>query len=697
MKGYSTIYDLLLKWRYCIFFSLLLSLSACSEYEHSIYDPLSPEYVDLSTPVGQEVDLGLTVNWANHNVGADASHKYGGYYAWGETKMKHEYTEDNYLYRSGYSYDNIGSNISGTSYDVAHVRWKNGWRMPTRDEMAELYRECTWKSTTVNGVDGQLITGPNGNSIFLPEAGYCAPMIPGESSYYYWTSEQKYTSSVYTLMSNSFAYDTLCYSFSTNFPRYYGLPVRPVKSKTHKERTIAEIYEAGGGYSITRGVVIATSKQELIVYDETRVIPVLVDEGHSFLSGDEIMVEGIVKSIDGILKFKKGCEIDTIANSQTVMYLRPVEMDVTSIRDYISNPYLASIIYKGVLRYESGKYYVESANSSYRWSIENPHDGVIFHDDFINEEITVYGYTTGVQNNNTIKTVAKIITYVKEELSTGNLQITLNGNTFKMIKVEGGTFMMGASDVKNANERDLPAHPVALTDYYIAENEFTRGLHDAYYYGYNKTDNKFPRSISYNYAETIISIFGYATELPFQLPTEAQWEFAARGGNKSKGYIWSGSNNPNEVAWHNRHPSMIDTTEVEVASFNPNELGIYDMSGNLSEWCSDWYGEYTEDTVNVVTNPTGPIEGTGKVNRGGDYYNSSFWCRTTARWKIEELNVQYSNYGFRLCLDYSTEARTRQRNSPRIKEKHSLELLSPTMLDEGACIDKVSGNNEIKE
>ena len=124
------------------------------------------------------VDLGLSVKWACCNVGASVPQGYGGYYAWGETEEKSDYSSWTYKYYLGdldddghYEYQNIGSNISGTSYDVAHVKWGGSWRMPTFDEIKELCNKCSWQWTEVNGVKGQKVTGPNGNSIFLPAAG----------------------------------------------------------------------------------------------------------------------------------------------------------------------------------------------------------------------------------------------------------------------------------------------------------------------------------------------------------------------------------------------------------------------------------------------------------------------------------------------------------------------------------------------
>ena len=144
---------------------------------------------DIST--FQKVDLGLNVCWAGWNVGASSPEDYGNYYAWGETTTKSNYTESSYQYQNG-SYINIGSNISGTQYDVARVEWGGDWRMPTLGEMNELEERCTWTWTTYNGVEGYEVTGPNGNSIFLPAAGYRSGtefnyQIYGDPYGRYWT------------------------------------------------------------------------------------------------------------------------------------------------------------------------------------------------------------------------------------------------------------------------------------------------------------------------------------------------------------------------------------------------------------------------------------------------------------------------------------------------------------------------------
>ena len=175
------------------------------------------------------VDLGLSVKWACCNVGASTPEGYGGYYAWGETEEKSNYTWENYKYYNSSTggFNNIGSNISGTSYDVAHIKWGGSWRMPTLFEIEELCNKCSWEWTTVNGVKGQKVTGPNGNCIFLPAAGYCnGTEVSLRGSYgLYWsgTSYEDYRYDAYHLYFTSGNHDRfeLCY-------RPDGLAVRPV-------------------------------------------------------------------------------------------------------------------------------------------------------------------------------------------------------------------------------------------------------------------------------------------------------------------------------------------------------------------------------------------------------------------------------------------------------------------------------------
>lgn len=189
-------------------------------------DNLDKKEEDKPTP-GEMIDLGLSVKWASHNVGASSPDGFGGYYAWGETEEKSDYDLDTYKYYQNRSIVNIGSNISGTQYDVAHVKWGGSWRMPTLDEIRELVENCSWKWTTYNGVKGQLVTGPNGNSIFLPAAGTrvgTSVLGVGDNGYY-WSARQDGSNSY--LAYNLFFYSP-GYDWYRSNHRRYGHTVRPV-------------------------------------------------------------------------------------------------------------------------------------------------------------------------------------------------------------------------------------------------------------------------------------------------------------------------------------------------------------------------------------------------------------------------------------------------------------------------------------
>lgn len=176
---------------------------------------------------GEMIDLGLSVKWASHNVGASSPEGFGGYYAWGETEEKSNYDWETYKYYQNGRHVNIGNNISGTQYDVARVKWGGSWRMPTLDEIRELVENCSWKWTTYNGVKGQLVTGPNGNSIFLPLAGtrYGTSVLAVGDVGAYWSATQFGSGSNY-----AYRLSFLSGGGGWNYwdDRYRGLTVRPV-------------------------------------------------------------------------------------------------------------------------------------------------------------------------------------------------------------------------------------------------------------------------------------------------------------------------------------------------------------------------------------------------------------------------------------------------------------------------------------
>ena len=230
----------------------------------------------------------------------------------------------------------------------------------------------------------------------------------------------------------------------------------------------------------------------------------------------------------------------------------------------------------------------------------------------------------------------------------GAKTFTVNGVQFTMMPVEAGTFTMGAtSEQVNPDSDEKPTHQVTLTNnYYIGQTEVTQALWKAVM-GRKPSrfmgDNRPVEKVSWNDCQKFITKLNSLTGQKFRLPTEAEWEYAARGGKKSQGYQYSGSNNLEEVAWYYDNSS---SQTHDVATKQPNELGVYDMSGNVWEWCQDWYGSYSSTSQ---TNPTGATSGSYRVNRGGSWRNNAGYCRSSNRSSNSPDNT-YFNLGLRLVL-----------------------------------------------
>ena len=227
------------------------------------------------------------------------------------------------------------------------------------------------------------------------------------------------------------------------------------------------------------------------------------------------------------------------------------------------------------------------------------------------------------------------------------LPITVNGITFNMIKVDGGTFTMGATpEQENPHQFEEPTHQVTLSSYYIGETEVTQELWKAVM-GNNpsnfKGDNLPVENVSWEDSQTFIGKLNDLTGKRFRLPTEAEWEYAARGGKRSNHTQYSGSSNIDDVAWYSGNSG---SKTHPVKTKKPNEFGLYDMSGNVNEWCQDWYGSYSS---NAQTNPTGPDSGSDRVFRGGTWSIFGWFCRSSFR---GNSSPGYRGYGlgFRLAL-----------------------------------------------
>ena len=230
-------------------------------------------------------------------------------------------------------------------------------------------------------------------------------------------------------------------------------------------------------------------------------------------------------------------------------------------------------------------------------------------------------------------------------------KFSVGGVKFTMVTVAGGTFTMGATSEHEgiAFSNEKPAHMVTLSSFNIGETEVTQALWQAVM-GVNPSqftgDLNCPvEKVSWKDCQEFISKLNQMTGKAFRLPTEAEWEFAARGGVNSKGYRCAGSDSIDNVAWYGGNS---DSMTHPVASKAPNELGLYDMSGNVWEWCQDWYGGYSS---NAQTNPTGPATGAVRVIRGGCWINGKVFCRVTSRVSdAPSPSGSGNNIGLRLAI-----------------------------------------------
>ena len=235
-----------------------------------------------------------------------------------------------------------------------------------------------------------------------------------------------------------------------------------------------------------------------------------------------------------------------------------------------------------------------------------------------------------------------------------SFEIEIDGVKLKLIYVEGGTFAMG--DGLNSK----PIHNVKLSDYYICEAEITNGLwlsvmgHLPYdtlseYTGYRQYDKLYLPVTAVSWNEIVTNFLPKLNSkagIQLRLPTEAEWEFAAMGGLKSHGYVYSGSAKIDEVAWTF---FSSDGMKQDVMEKQPNELLLYDMSGNVWEWCSDWY-EQNYTATDLISNPKGPESGTNRIVRGGSYLASTGFggyvdCKVKSRGQISPNGYHINSTG----------------------------------------------------
>jgi formylglycine-generating enzyme required for sulfatase activity len=221
----------------------------------------------------------------------------------------------------------------------------------------------------------------------------------------------------------------------------------------------------------------------------------------------------------------------------------------------------------------------------------------------------------------------------------------------EMVSVQGGTFFMGCTPEQGENCTAVPVHQVTLSSFFIGKYPVTQAqwlaVMDANPSNFTGDHSRPVERVTWNeIVNQFIPRLNEMTGMTYRLPTESEWEFAARGGTNTRGYMYSGSDDINEVAWYNSNSS---SRTHPVGTKAPNELGIYDMSGNVWEWVSDWQGRYTAE---AKTNPTGPSSGSSRVARGGSWNYAARHCRVSNR-DINTPDDRYSSIGFRLALSSS--------------------------------------------
>jgi len=231
-------------------------------------------------------------------------------------------------------------------------------------------------------------------------------------------------------------------------------------------------------------------------------------------------------------------------------------------------------------------------------------------------------------------------------IQVANKLLAPRANPYNMVFVEGGTFTMGCKAEQGGEcvSDEQPAHQVNLSSFFIGKYPVTQAEWEAVM-GNNSSDFKGARHpvnrVSWDDVQVFLERLNAQTGMKYRLPTEAEWEYAARGGKYSKGFKFSGSDDLGNVAWFEQNS---DSSTHEVGLKQPNELGLYDMSGNVWEWCSDFFGDYSSDSQ---TNPEGPTQGPYRVLRGGSWCINARYCRVSNR---NSYTPDYrSNFnGFRL-------------------------------------------------
>ena len=592
--------------------------------------------------------------------------------------------------------------------DAAHANWGDKWRMPTPDEWKELYQKCNWELITKNGIKGYQVTANNGNSIFLPRAGLNYAYKHGyatDSVGYYYSNTLRASYKGEQFASFMVMHDE--YIGGSTAIRYYGLSIRPVYDETmvpepcmvvkvNDTLSINMMCVEGGTFRMGVGAenyVDRTDQQAN--KDSTTHLVTLSD----YYMAETAVTQGLWEAVMGTTINDLVAQSKYTDNKPKVGARYPIEYvqlkDALAFIDQLNKmtgldfrlPTEAEREYaarggnrsKGYI-YPGSDDYTQVA-SAYGSPVaqKRPNElGIYDLSGCIREMCTDIYKTTYIYDEPVTNPVGPIQHKGNRVMRGGHIhgkshpytrypytptwcggnlgfRIVLPTETkrrmiyvanlfFEMVFVEGGTFTMG----DDSNVKSAPAHHVSLSDYYIGQTEVTQELWKAIM-GNNPSKfegNTLPvECVSWDDCQAFIQKLNKMTGLKFRLPTEAEWEYAAKGGQKSQGYIYAGSNDLSEVAWY---VGNANNQTHAFASKKPNELGIFDMTGNVWEWCQDWHAPYSSE---AQVNPAGAATGEKHVLRGGCYHYDAANCTNTNRHSYYTPDKGGASPGLRLVLE----------------------------------------------
>lgn len=609
----------------------------------------------------EAVDLGLSVKWANFNIGAFDPTHYGDYFAWGETEPKETYSWATYKWCDGTDanitkYNSAdGKTILEPADDAAQVHWGGKWRMPTKEEIEELIDNCTWSESIQNGVKGYVVTSKHtGNSIFFPYSGcfnhdYHATLQGEKTWLYTWSAELSDKIRAYDITNRDGA---ILLEPNT---RRCGFPIRPVYDDRPTLTVIptpedAKVSFHCSGYQWA-GNSITVDKGKDVLYQVTNVDAGYLSQGDSIykLTKDSVLYVTLRPFSDG-----NWVKVDNSEYTKQEGYY--VSRNKGAFASYsVWNYYVLPVLPGETYRVRS----IAGQHAALWIAASTAPDAATNTCPTMISCCANRGIAAYIADEVTIPDGAKYLIInskngkemmVERKVPDPCLVVKVNDTlSINLMCVEGGTFMMG-SDAGDAEVDEQPVHEVTLSDYYIGQTEVTQHLWKAVMGSDNnpsatKGNNLPVTNITWNEAQQFVERLSELTGKRFRLPTEAEWEYAARGGQRSKGYTYAGSNDIDQVGWYNGNSS--NKTHA-VGQKQPNELGIYDMTGNVWEYCYDWHTPYA---AQAQTNPTGAATGDKHVLRGGCYHYDPKNCTNTNRHSYYTPDKGGASTGLRIVLE----------------------------------------------